>query len=58
MTEETPPEVANLRAEETVDWLVALRDEEDDQKYDLEDGVVEWDNPARNPDSEDGDSDE
>jgi hypothetical protein len=54
MTEETPPEVANLQAEETVDWLVALRDEEDDQEYDPEDGVVDWDNPARDPDSENG----
>jgi hypothetical protein len=54
MTEETSPEVANLQAEETVDWLVALRDEEDDQEYDPEDGVVDWDNPARDPDSENG----
>lgn len=48
MTEETPPDVANLRGEETVDWLVARREEL---------GIADRDPEKGKMDFEDTDSD-
>lgn len=58
MPEETPPDVANLRGEEDVDWLVARR-----RKLGLDDrdvdGTVDWSNPMldQNQDSDGIDTD-
>lgn len=58
MPEETPPDVANLRGQEDVDWLVARRRKLgiDDQDVD---GTVDWSNPMldQNQDSDGIDTD-
>jgi hypothetical protein len=53
MPEETPPDVVNLQAEETVDWLVARRRKLGIPKKPRKSGTVDWNNPARDTDEED-----
>lgn len=58
MPEETPPDVANLRGEEDVDWLVARRRKLGIDDRDV-DGTVDWSNPMldQNQDSDGIDTD-
>lgn len=50
MPEETPPDVVNLQAEQTVDWLVARRRKLGIPEHDSDAGVMDWDDPARDTD--------